>query len=92
MACEECAAARLYPGHRRFELKCLWCGARLIQSIKRLESPTKEERSARCKAVLADWLKYGHSEEEIRALADAKEPALETADAPAVPVGKRCKT
>ncbi len=75
MTCEECQAARQFPGHNRHDLKCLHCGARLIQAIQRLRPlPTVEETTAaqikrRCRTVLTDWVAYGHDEQQLRALA-----------------------
>lgn len=56
---------------RYFDPSCLWCGARLIQQIGRLEL-TKEVMTLRRRAVLADWMALGHSEQELRALAKGK--------------------
>ncbi len=69
--CEDCAVAREHPLHRLFNPACLWCGARLIQHIRRLKGirPT-DELTARCKVVLKDWMAYGHAESELRALCD----------------------
>lgn len=50
-----------------FNPACLHCGARLIQSLGRLPIPASECRQRR-QAMLAHWLKHGHSEAEIRAL------------------------
>jgi hypothetical protein len=50
-----------------FTPKCIYCGARLIQMLGRLQIPASD-CSARRKAVLSDWVKYGHSETEIRQL------------------------
>lgn len=66
--CECCLAARETTGaYRYFALQCVWCGARLIQKLGRL-SVTQAEITQRRRAVLADWTKYGHSEQEIREL------------------------
>lgn len=66
--CECCQAARETTGHwRYFDLSCVHCGARLIQKLGRL-SVTQAEITQRRRAVLADWTKYGHSEQEIREL------------------------
>lgn len=67
--CADCDAARDTRGHWfRFDPLCLWCGARLIQQIQRLQRP-REERASRCRAVLTDWMSYGHTERELRELA-----------------------
>ena len=50
-----------------FNPACLHCGARLIQSLGRLPIPASECRQRR-QAMLALWLKHGHSEAVIREL------------------------
>ncbi len=69
----------MYPVHCP---SCAFCGARLIQGIQRLPIP-HENKIARCRTVLRDWMAHGHSELEIRRLAklDALplEPELSTA-------------
>lgn len=52
---------------RMFDLACLWCGARLIQRLGKLRV-TNAEITQRRRAVLADWVGYGHKETEIRDL------------------------
>lgn len=47
---------------------CLYCGARLIQSLGRHRRP-REEIADRRRAVLSDWMAHGHSEIELRRLA-----------------------
>lgn len=68
MTCPTCNAAREAPAYRMHCPTCIHCGARLIQSIQRLPRP-RPEISARCRAVLDDWVAMGHSEQELRALA-----------------------
>lgn len=69
--CEDCHAASQNLGYRIFNPACLWCGGRILATIQRLpKSPN--ERSTRCKAMLAAWMGYGHDEQLLRAL--AKEP------------------
>ena len=80
MACRECYLARESAGlYRLFSPNCLWCGARLIKQLGRLQIAASV-CTARRRAVLADWLKYGHSETELRALAKAPELPLEPLD------------
>lgn len=50
-----------------FNPACLHCGARLIQYLGRLPIPASECRQRR-QAMLALWLKQGHSEAVIREL------------------------
>ena len=80
--CECCQRAREGPGYTLFDPACLFCGARLIWKIQRKNQVAREDRLARCRAVLQDWLKYGHDEAEIRRLVklDAMplEPELST--------------
>lgn len=66
MPCEECAKRREKAGSL-FDPACIWCGAALIQRIKMLPRP-RQELQARMKAVLSDWVSYGHNEAEIRRL------------------------
>jgi hypothetical protein len=79
--CECCEAARLTTGHwRYYELQCLWCGARLIQRIGRLQVMPSEIKQRR-QAVLKDWMAWGHSEQELRDLVKgpmAVEPVQKT--------------
>lgn len=65
--CNFCQIAREYPGHRFFSPSCLWCGARLLQMLGRLPIGETECRDRR-RAVLTDWMGYGHSELELRRL------------------------
>lgn len=68
MACECCGAARETAGMwRYYELSCAHCGSRLIQRLGKLQV-TAAEITQRRKAVLADWVKYGHAESQIREL------------------------
>lgn len=62
---------------------CIWCGARLIQSLGRKSRP-REEIVERRRTVLADWMAHGHSEAELRRLAklDALPLAPELLDEP----------
>lgn len=90
MACTDCQAARETTGlWRMYNPACLWCGARLIQMIGRLPI-AQREATARRKAVLADWVKQGHSEQEIRDLVKgpmAVEP-VSTSRSPELPSEK----
>ena len=69
MICTDCKAASetsgLWPQHNP---ACLHCGARLIQRLGKVRTPTSEQITARRKVVLADWIAHGHSEQELRAL------------------------
>lgn len=65
--CEQCHTAKSFPAYRWFNPACLYCGARLIQHLGQLPIAASECR-ARRQMVLKDWLSYGHSEAELRAL------------------------
>lgn len=74
--CECCQRAGEGPAYSLHCPSCLHCGARLIWKIQRLMIP-QDERRARCRAVLQDWLQYGHNEMEIRRLAKLDSLPLE---------------
>jgi hypothetical protein len=74
MACTHCQQARETAGaHRFFSPTCLWCGARLIQAIGRLQIAVSQSVERRRK-VLADWMAMGHAEQELRTLAKGPMP------------------
>lgn len=50
-----------------FSPACIFCGARLIQRIGKLHI-AQSECVARRRAVLKDWVDWGHSEAQIREL------------------------
>ena len=91
MACWDCRAATEAPNWRMFDsLKCVFCAARLIQTLGRLnmrqgETPEqhRDRISARRKVVLADSVAAGLSEALIRDLVKGKmavEPVKGTRD------------
>ena len=83
--CHDCECARESKGaYRLYTPACLWCGARLIKAIQALPRPANEI-AARCRQVLNDWVAYGHSETQIRALAKAAEMPLAPSGEPAPP-------
>lgn len=74
MTCADCTAIRRHfardpQAYRMHSRACLHCGARLIQKMQRLYQLTAQQRSDRCRQVLADWLRQGHDEHQLRALA-----------------------
>lgn len=76
-ACIECASARDTSGlWRRYDLACLWCGARLVQAIGQLAIGAAEVKLRRVK-VINDWTNYGHDREALRTLAKATAMALQ---------------
>ena len=83
--CHDCECARESKGaYRLYTPACLWCGARLIQSIQKRPRPASEI-AARCRQVLNDWVAYGHSETQIRALAKAAAMPLAPSGEPVPP-------
>lgn len=79
--CDDCAAIRGYfmaePWLRpRFNPACLHCGARAIQLLQRKLNLTPEAKRDRCRQSLETWLRYGHDETELRALAKKEQWAV----------------
>jgi len=68
LTCTECEAARLYPQHPIFCPRCLFCGGRYLRLIGQQPLPPARVRAWRQK-VLADWMRHGHPEAELRRLA-----------------------
>jgi hypothetical protein len=61
---------------------CLWCGARLLKTIGRMQI-TADQSVARRRKVLSDWIAMGHSQQDLRALAKGPTPLAPTGqDAP----------
>jgi hypothetical protein len=54
--------------HRWFDLKCIYCGARLVQSLRSLVGRTNAEIRQRQQAAITDWTAYGHDAAELTAL------------------------
>lgn len=75
MICTQCTVARDFAAYRFYNVACIHCGARLIQRLA-LRDISNAECTSRRKAVLADWVAWGHSEAEIRRLVKG-EPALQ---------------
>lgn len=74
--CDVCNVVRKYypkdpQAHRQHCLKCVFCGARLIQRLQRVFALAPPVRRERSRAALADWMAHGHSEAQLRALAKA---------------------
>jgi hypothetical protein len=76
MTCTQCTTARDFAAYRFYNPACIYCGARLIQRLA-LRDISNAECTIRRKAVLADWVAWGHSEAEIRALVKGA-PAIQT--------------
>ena len=81
MKCPQCTLIRSYwpnePWHRtQYNPACIHCGARLIQWLQRKCTSSRADRAERCRSALSMWMAYGHSEDEIRKLAKAKQWAV----------------
>lgn len=75
MQCKCCNTAREFPGYRLFDPACLHCGARYIQAIGACAIAKSEAQKWKTK-VLNDWLRHGHPETALRALAASMAPSL----------------
>lgn len=75
MTCEDCERFRSNPHYRVFCPKCLHCGARYIQLLGKMNLPAKRLTEWRRK-VLADWMKHGHAEADLRRLAASKQASI----------------
>ena len=91
MACTDCYRTRIGPLWRDHCPTCLWCGARYIQRIGRELTIPKDERGRMRTKALADWVAFGHSEAELRALAKSSEVPLQPIGQDAQPVSERPK-
>ena len=67
MTCANCTVVRDFAAYRMYNTGCIHCGARLIQHLG-LRDISPSECTRRRKAVLADWVAWGHNEAEIRRL------------------------
>jgi len=56
----------------RFNPTCLPCGGRYLRDVQKQRLPAEQKRSW-LRQVLADWLTFGHDEQQLRGLA-AKKP------------------
>jgi hypothetical protein len=89
MTCTDCSAAQQTNGlWRQFNPLCLHCGARIVQCLRGLARPAAEI-AKRQRAEVAHWMTFGHSEQDIRAL--AKEKMLAIAPESAEPKKKKGK-
>ena len=79
MTCPCCEMLNTRGHWHQYSPACLHCGARLIQSILKLQSP-QDERKQRARAVLNDWMKHGHNELQLRALAKLPTPPVAPSD------------
>ena len=77
--------------HRYYSLGCAHCGARRIQVIQTKESLPASLKAERCKAVLSEWMTYGHGEAQIRELAKQRTGPRSPIWAIAPPPGKKAR-
>ena len=80
--CECCSVISGYYAtdpwrYRNYSLGCAYCGARRIQVIQRKEQGGRDTKADKCRKTLSEWTRYGHSEQEIRALAKTQAWAIE---------------
>jgi hypothetical protein len=66
--CQQCQNRKESPLYNVYNPLCLMCGAAGIQSLQRMQLH-REAKTQRLQAWLADYVKYGHSEAELRRLA-----------------------
>lgn len=69
MTCLCCQTSSGFPGYRMFALKCIHCGARLLQRIRTLPIAASAS-TARQNAVIKDWTNYGHDKAKLLRLAN----------------------
>lgn len=83
MACDDCTYARESKTHRRFDLKCVHCGARYLRQLKTWppkrmlpnkggrgeHEETPAERQAWRADVLRAWVEFGHDPQVLKDLA-----------------------
>ena len=87
MKCECCSVISGYYAtdpwrYRNYSLGCAYCGARRIQVIQRKETGGRDTKADKCRLTLSEWMRYGHSEQEIRALAKTQAWAVESKKGP----------
>lgn len=88
--CPECKTATTYPDYRRFNLGCLYCGARYVRALTaRMADPMDCLLHAQLKQwhlkVVNDWTAWGHDRTELLALADPGSAGLPVAPNPTKP-------
>lgn len=66
--CDDCRLARSDVLWFRFNPACATCGARCLWFLQRMRLPLQQKRE-RLQKALADWMAYGHAEEQLRTLA-----------------------
>lgn len=75
--CDCCRVIRAhYPRdpweYRKHNPACLHCGARVIQWLQRKSQRGQSEVRERCREMLALWMRHGHPEVDLRAMAKEK--------------------
>lgn len=73
VSCDDCEIASGGRAHPlewvRFNPACVECGARAICFVRRMKTVDFDQRSRRMTAIVEEWVKFGHSEEQLRELA-----------------------
>lgn len=70
MTCDDCAAARENHEYRRFDPRCLYCGARYWRAVGKMRTG---DALAKWRGHILDvWGELGHDRKEIAALGAAK--------------------
>lgn len=85
MICPCCKDFREWPGTvaaQQHSEGCLYCGSRAIWRIQRM-AIARSVAAARCRGVLAVWMKKGFPEAELRRLAKLPDPPLAPESSPA---------
>jgi len=76
--CKPCQIASQVPAYPFFSLGCLYCGARIIQHLATLPI-ARSAVAARRRENLTHWVAFGHSEADLRSLAQQKTPVISPA-------------
>lgn len=74
--CADCLQAREAPARTLFNPLCSYCGARALKMLDRMPVEPFAKRD-RKRALMNDWLTFGHTEREIRRLYAEKALPLE---------------
>ena len=74
--CSSCSASQHTNGlWRTYDPACIYCGARMIQQLGKLRTPSSAQITERRRNELAIWVAHGHDEATLRTLAKGKELA-----------------
>jgi len=64
--CEDCTT-----GRNLYSPACLQCGARYLRAVQDTRRLPDAEKADWLRKILADWMAFGHPEQELRARAAA---------------------